>query len=414
MSTGDCLHRFEGIGIELEYMIVDRDTLDPLPVADELLRDTGGGWSNDVERGPFGWSNELAAHLVEIKNNDPRDPLVRLRKGFDLEIAEVGRRLTPMGARLMPTSMHPWMDPGKETRLWPHGYAEVYQAYHRIFNCRRHGWANVQSMHVNLPFQGDAEFARLHAAIRLVLPLMPALAASSPIADGELTGFLDFRMECYRTHTANVPSLMGRVIPEPVSSEAEYRGLILEPIYQAMAPLGIPPVMRDEWLNSRAAIARFDRSAIEIRVIDTQECPWADLAIAAATDAVVRMLYESEAADRELVEPTDSRRLAAMLQTCSRGAGQAALSDAGYLARLGCPATRINAQDLWQSLLERSLFADQAAREAWMEPLRLILAQGTLARRILRAIGSDYRRECLREVYGRLCGCLARDTLFLA
>ena len=33
-------------------------------------------------------------------------------------------------------------------------------------------------------------------------------------------------------------------------------------------------------MNSRGAIARFDRNAIEIRVIDVQECPKADLAIA--------------------------------------------------------------------------------------------------------------------------------------
>ena len=43
-------------------------------------------------------------------------------------------------------------------------------------------------MHVNLPFADDAQFARLHAAIRLVLPLLPALAASSPIAEGSVIG----------------------------------------------------------------------------------------------------------------------------------------------------------------------------------------------------------------------------------
>src|SRR5665811_1134453 len=91
--------------------------------------------------------------------------------------------LETMGAQLMPGAMHPWMDPHSETRLWLGDNAVIYGAYDRIFDCKSHGWANLQSMHVNLPFADDNEFARLHAASRLVLPILPALAASSPIAE---------------------------------------------------------------------------------------------------------------------------------------------------------------------------------------------------------------------------------------
>ena len=88
----------------------------------------------------------------------------------------------------MPTGMHPWMDPAREFELWPHGDREIYAAFDRIFDCRGHGWANLQSMHLNLPFADDDEFGRLHAAIRALLPLLPALAASSPFADGHARG----------------------------------------------------------------------------------------------------------------------------------------------------------------------------------------------------------------------------------
>jgi gamma-glutamyl:cysteine ligase YbdK (ATP-grasp superfamily) len=103
--------------------------------------------------------------------------------GFQAEVRAIGRQLEPLGARLMPTAMHPWMNPAAETRLWPHDQAEIYQAYDRVFGCSQHGQANLQSMHLNLPFANDAEFARLHAAVRLVLPILPALAASSPIVE---------------------------------------------------------------------------------------------------------------------------------------------------------------------------------------------------------------------------------------
>lgn len=412
MTGGAALAAFSGCGIELEYVIVDRETLDVRPIADELLRSPGGDWANDVDRGAFGWSNELAAHLIEVKSNDPRQPLAELRGGFATELTEIEARLERLGATLMPGAMHPWMDPRTETRVWPHEYAEIYASYDRIFDCHRHGWANMQSMHVNLPFSGDQEFARLHAAVRLVLPILPALAASSPIADGAPTGYLDFRFECYRTHCARVPSMMGLVIPEPVRSEAGYRERILEPMYHEIAPLDDARVMQDEWLNSRGAIARFDRSAIELRVIDTQECPRADLAVAAATVDVVRGCYAGPEAAAEIEDPLDSGRLLAILRACSRDAGETVIDDAEYLRRLGFPGSRCEARELWRHLLESTLFSRGGSQDPWREPLELILSEGTLARRILRAVGDHCDRPRLREVYGRLCGCLARGELF--
>ena len=50
----------------------------------------------------------------------------------------------------MPTAMHPWMNPRIETRIWQRENAEIYTAYDRIFDCNRHGWANLQSMQLNL------------------------------------------------------------------------------------------------------------------------------------------------------------------------------------------------------------------------------------------------------------------------
>ncbi len=242
--------------------------------------------------------------------------------------------------------------------------------------------------------------------------MLPALAASSPIADGAPTGFLDYRMECYRNHVAAVPSMMGPVIPEPVASRAEYESRILQPIYREVAPLDPDGAMQGEWLNARAAIARFDRSAIEIRVLDTQECPWADLSIAAATVALVRSLYAGEAAQREMEDPLDSQRLASQLRACARGADAALVADADYLSRLGYPESSCMAGELWQHLLETTLFHDPQAAAAWREPLTNITSRGPLSRRILRAVGDDYRREALREVYGRLCRCLAHGVLF--
>src|SRR5262249_40857437 len=156
----------------------------------------------------------------------------------------------PHGARLMPGGMHPRMDPARETRLWPHDCNEIYQAFNKIFDCRGHGWSNLQSVHLNLPFADDEEFGRLHAAVRIVLPILPALAASSPIVEGRPTGAVDSRLEVYRGNSRRIPSITGHVVPEAVFSESGYRDEILAKLYADIAAHDPGGILQHEWLNA--------------------------------------------------------------------------------------------------------------------------------------------------------------------
>jgi glutamate---cysteine ligase / carboxylate-amine ligase len=409
MNAPPALHAFTAYGIELEYMIVDRRTLSVLPVADELLQRGAGKYVSDVERGKFGWSNEIVLHLIELKNTRPDPVLETLPAAMHNEIQAIERLLEPMGARLMPTAMHPWMDPGTETRLWPHDNALIYQSYDRIFNCSKHGQANLQSMHINLPFADDAEFARLHAAIRLVLPIIPALAASSPIADGKASGFMDYRMETYRTALERIPSACGQVIPDTVSSRGEYEERILAPLYRDIAALDTHGVMQHEWLNARGAIPRFERNALEIRVTDIQECPQADLAIAATVSAVARALYDGRWSTLAMQQAMATDALVDVLHACIRDADQSIVNDADYLRLLGFPDRQCKAGELWFHLIETISLKRSAC---WQEPLRVMLERGPLARRILRAVGQDFSKTHLHEIYAKLCDCLATGQMF--
>ena len=386
-------------------MIVDRDSLAVRPIADRLLRGFAGCDASDVERGAIGWSNELVRHVVEIKNVVPMHELATLPRQFHDEIREANGLLAAENARLMPTAMHPWMNPRRETALWE---GDIYRTYDRIYDCRGHGWANLQSMHVNLPFADDTEFARLHAAIRLVLPLLPALAASSPIAEGARTGMLDFRLDAYRGICAITPSVPGRVIPETVETRAEYDAKILWPMYREIAAHDPEGVLRHEWLNSRGAIARFDRNAIEIRVVDVQECPQVDIAIAAATAAVVKLLYDERYAPLDEQQAIVTDVLHDLLLATIRDADAAVIDDVEYLHALGMPTSRCSARDAWASLL-----ADADSQHAWWRPaIDVILTEGPLARRILRATGSDADHDRLRAVYAGLCQCLEDGRMF--
>ncbi len=236
---------FTRFGVELEYMVVDRDSLAVRPVVDTLLREIAAlpgasvesesepGFPDEVALGredvttnpagtgartnppsaplPLGGSvqaaapegpdhvgislgNELAAHVVELKVSQPSPTLRGLSQAFHAALQRLGPLLEKHNCMLLPTGMHPTMDPDREMKLWPHGNKEVYEAFNRIFDCRGHGWANLQACHINLPFgDGDlgderGEFGRLHAAIRAILPILPALSSSSPLMDARATG----------------------------------------------------------------------------------------------------------------------------------------------------------------------------------------------------------------------------------
>ncbi len=406
------LHLFEAIGVEVEYMIVDRETLAVRPISDALIHAEVGAYESEIERGEIAWSNELALHVIELKTNGPRGSLDGLESLMQSEVRYINEKLASLGAQLMPGGMHPWMDPFGETKLWTHEYSPVYEAFHRIFDCRGHGWSNVQSVHLNLPFADAEEFGRLHAAIRFALPLLPALAASSPVADGRITGSLDTRLEHYRRNAQRVPSVSGRVIPEPVFTPEEYQKDLLRGIYDDLEGLDPEGILRHEWVNARGCIARFDRGAIEIRVLDVTECPRSDVAIARAIVALVRALANGEwtSAREQRSHSTDD--LVRTFLDVVRDGDRALVVDERYARALGHRgALPCRANELWQSVLEIDAVRrgmDEDAREV----LSLVLDRGPLARRILDRLGSAPSRDAIAEVYRELCTCLADGKLF--
>lgn len=388
------LHLFEGYGIELEYMIVDQKTLNVMPICDALMQALSGAITTDFASGEISYSNELALHVVELKTTGPMDTLEGLSELFQEHVGRINQALLPFGATLLPSAAHPWMDPHQEMRLWEHEYNPIYESYHRIFNCRGHGWANLQSTHINLPFSGDEEFAKLHAAIRLLLPIMPALSASSPFLEGKETKYKDSRLWVYEENQRRIPSITGKVVPESITSYEGYQKNILEPMYRDIAALDPEGILQFEWLNSRGAIARFDRSTIEIRVLDIQECPQADIAIATAVTFALQRLVRQSPMDFSLESLTH------IYKECVQKAEEALITDRDYLQLFGCKET-VQAGTLWRHIV------------TGMRPnpfLEVILSQGSLATRLLKA----HRHTSLVALYRQLTECLAHGKMFLA
>lgn len=405
------LHLFEGYGIEMEYIIVSNSELNVLPISDKILEKAAGKIISEHDRGAMAWCNELVLHLIEIKTNGPAASLDGAADAFQKEVTGIEEILTEFDARLMPGAIHPWMDPFK-VKLWPHEFNPVYEAYNRIFDCRGHGWANLQSTHLNLPFHSDEDFEKLHAAVRLLLPLIPALAASSPIADGEIKPFLDFRMETYRTNSKRIPSVTGLIVPEAVFTQEEYQTEIFDRMYEDISPFDPDGILQDEWLNSRGAMSRWDRETIEIRVIDIQENPAADLAILEWIVNLTKAMVDEKWTSLEDQKSWSENSLYDILMTVVRDGEQAIISNSQYLSLFGLNDEKISTNELCIHIFE-SLKSDYSFSESAVDHLELIFNEGPLARRILDALPENHDHDDLFEVYQNLCDCLRHGTPYL-
>lgn len=403
-------HLFEVYGIELEYMLVNNFNFKIAPIVDQLLTQKAGELTSDVDNGVIAWSNELVAHVIEIKTNGPTANLNSLSQSFHENVVEINTILKGLDSKLLPTACHPLMNPSTDTQLWKHSYSHVYDLYNRIFNCQGHGWSNLQSTHINLPFYDDAEFEKLHAAIRIILPLIPGLCASSPILEGKATGLKDTRLEYYKTNQKEIPEMTGLVIPEQVFSKVDYYETIFEPIKKAIRPFDTKKILDHHFLNSRGAIARFDRNAIEIRLVDIQESPKADVAICVLIIEVLKLLVNESLTSLETQKKSTKQELFDILNPAITEAESYSISNKNYLELFGIKDVS-TVQNVWKHLYE---LAKPQIHESHYEAIDVILTEGTLSTRILKAMGNDYSEQHIRKVYSELAQCLEENNMFVS
>jgi glutamate---cysteine ligase / carboxylate-amine ligase len=394
---------FEVAGIELEYPIVDGD-LNVKPLVEPAFRILSGRGTSDVDLGAIGFSNEFADHVFELKTQAPVASFV------DTEqlLYEGVQRFTAVlrdefGARLFPTAMHPWFDP-MDARLWTRSGLRVYTTYARLFNVRTHGWMNVQASHVNLPFGTEAETVAMHNASALLIPYLPAIAASSPIYDAQLQPVTDGRMDFLTRIQSRVPESCGRMIPEFITSFADYKRNILQPMYAAIDRMQDASAIRYEFFNTRAAILRFSRRALEIRVLDTQECVKMDVAIATFTKYALQYLTMELLANR--IKLPDHDELVADFHTCIRNGSKAEVT-AQFPGRTARPV-----RDVLTELLDGARTYCPAPETRYLDLAQRVIETGTLSERIraeLEPFASKPQeefREAVRRVYIELADCL--------
>jgi gamma-glutamyl:cysteine ligase YbdK (ATP-grasp superfamily) len=146
-----------------------------------------------------------------------------------------------------------------------------------------------------LPFKNELEAVRLYNALANVLPYLPAISASSPIYESKIGDYVDNRLHFYLLNQTEVPSITGDMIPEYVNSFEEYEKTTVGQYSEDLAKANAPRcLLNKEWLNSRGAVIRSDRKAIEIRIMDEQECVKSDVALSCFIRATLRGIWQQK------------------------------------------------------------------------------------------------------------------------
>jgi glutamate---cysteine ligase / carboxylate-amine ligase len=234
------------VGVEEEFSILDRQTLDMLPRF-EQLRDAAAASDPLLHEHITG---ELISSEIEIISgaaSDLHDALARQR--------EHRRRLFALaraqGVALGATGTHPWADYREQPIIdTPH--------YRRVEDGLRYvAWRNnTFSLHVHLGIRDLDRAVRVCDRLRPVLPLLLAISTNSPYLDGRDSGLQSARTQSF---TKSFPRCG---IPDAFGGWAAYRAYI-----EFLVRTGSIVEFTQVWWSVRP---HFSFGTVEVRICDAQ------------------------------------------------------------------------------------------------------------------------------------------------
>jgi gamma-glutamyl:cysteine ligase YbdK (ATP-grasp superfamily) len=363
---------------------------------DKVIKDFHGRVVNFVELPQFTFGKEIQLHVMEIKANAPfRSPELFEETMQSAVSTLLGFLWKKYNAHLLGTGMHPLLSL-EETSIWPHRHRKIYQELGKIFNLKQHGWLNIQSFHLNLPYSREEKGVLLHNLLAGLCAYLPAISASSPIFEGTIGPNVDNRLYFYKINQREIPSITGDVVPEYAYSFEQYRKEVIGHYSQDLTKLGAgKTILSKEWVNSRGVIFRFDRSALEVRVMDEQECVKSDVALSCFIRAALRGLLAESA------EPLPHQLLVKDFDSImANGLNAKVLHPKGETARQMC-------QHLFKLALENA--EEDEKKYLWIVKKRI--EDGNLSEliqtRVLKKAQKTDLKEAILGIYLTLIKCLS-------
>ena len=282
------------MGPEHEFSLVNQE-LKPLPISDKIIKCYHGKIINFVELPSFTFGKEMQLHVMELKANCPFKSPTEFEETMQNGVTTLNGIVKKQNAKLLGTGMHPLLQL-KDTGIWPHYHKKIYREFAKFFNLNQHGWVNIQSFHLNLPYQTEDDAIQIHNQLANLSTYLPAITASSPIYEGKAGQDIDMRLQFYKINQKEIPTIAAEVIPDYASSFSQYKRGVIGRYSQDLAAAGANKTLQNrEWVNSRGVIFRFDRRALEIRIMDEQECIKSDVALSSFIRAALRGMLAMKA-----------------------------------------------------------------------------------------------------------------------
>ena len=269
-SNGDVMNQDFTIGIEEEYLLVDRETLDLAEAPEGLMAKCQAALRDQV-------SPEFLQCQIEVGTQvcttvaDARADLGHLRRTVRDCAAEFG--LAPIAA-----SCHPFADWKQQTHTDKDRYNELERSLRGVV--RR---LLICGMHVHVGIEDPELRIDLVNQMTYFLPHLLALSTSSPFWQGEDTGLSSYRLTVFD----NLPRTG---LPPRFESWPEYERTVA-----ALVDLDLIEDSSKIWWDLRPS-ARFP--TIESRICDVQPRLEHTLSIAAATQCIARMLWRLRRANQ--------------------------------------------------------------------------------------------------------------------
>ena len=141
-------------------------------------------------------------------------------------------------------------------------------------------------------------------------------------------------------------------------------------------------------------------------MVDIQECPGADIAIAELIVATLKALVSGRWVSNYLQRAWHHNDLLTIFKAVIKDAGATPITSKEFLLMFGLDRPSATAGELWSHLFAEvgsDLSAD--SRKA----ITHILQQGCLAQRILKRTGTHPEAALITEVYKELASCLRED-----
>lgn len=390
------LPAFTAASLAIDVAILDLRTGLPAPGADHVLVDACGGPLPAVQMGHLEWRRRMMRHELSVGLLKPTEDLHNVGGLMAASLRLLDEALAPHGLRLLAAGTHPWASSPVSIRDDDRAAAILRD----LVDLSAPGWTDNRAARLIFPFFDDEDFRPLQAAVRLLAPLVPAIAAASPWSATDDPPTRSTRIAAARRRATEIPAWTGAWLPEATIGVHALRDAVSEPIRRSLTSLDPDGRLDVDAVNGRAAVVRFSDRTLTLSAADVQECAAHDAAIAALVSATAQRLAEGAPDFVNQSADVSDRLLAALLDRVLADGLDASLGEATAFGSAAGGTVR----DFWRTALaEAELARDQAAA------IDFLLREGALADRLRRVVGVRPERSARQRLTFELADC-AREN----